>query len=148
MSKINEVSTYLSEHGWYLKDFKYNKDKTETLLFKNTNLKTLRICVKHMIKTREVVKVWIDIDLNYNELYLIQRRKDLEYFIEAFNVVKNALDKLENELVKPMCEKFNLPLIDWAIYEDKYGYVDIRDLEEWLENEKRKRVFKDKTNTA
>lgn len=135
MGKRNEVSNYLSERGWYLKDFEYNKDKTETLLFKNTNLKTFGICVKHVIKTREVVKVWVDIDLNYNELYLIQRRKDLEYFIEAFNVVKNALDKLENGLVKPMCEKFNLPLIDWAILEDKNDYVDVRDLEEWLKSE-------------
>lgn len=132
MGKVNEVSNYLSERGWYRKDFEYNNDKTETLVFKNTSIKTFRIFVKHVIKTREIVKVWVDIDLNYNELYLIQRRKDLEYFIECFDVVKKALDKLENELVKPMCEKFNLPLIDWAIYEDKYDYVDVRDLEEWL----------------
>lgn len=143
MDKINEVSKYLSARDWHLKKHEYNSDKTSTLVFKYTSItnfsitsiKTFSIRVSFLNKTKEIVKVWVDIDLNYNELYLIQRRKDLEYFIECFDVVKKALDKLENELVKPMCEKFNLPLIDWAIYEDKYSYVDVQDLEEWLNNE-------------
>ena len=141
MGKINEVSNYLSARGWYLKKHEYNHDKTSTYVFKYTNiktfnsLKTFSIRVNFLNKTKEIVKVWVDIDLNYNELYFIQRRKDLEYFIECLDVVKKALDKLENELVKPMCEKFNLPLIDGAIYEDKYSYVDVQDLEEWLNND-------------
>lgn len=135
MGKINEVSNYLSARDWYLKKHEYHRDKTSTLVFKHTSIKTFSIRVHFVNKTKEIDNVWVDIDLNYNELDFIRMRKDLEYFIECFDVVKKALDKLENELVKPMCEKFNLPLVDWAFYEDKYSYVDVQDLEEWLNNE-------------
>ena len=135
MGKIKEVSNYLSAREWFLKKHEYNHDKTSTYVFKYTNIKTFSIRVNFLNKTKEIINVWVDIDLNYNELYLIQTRKELEYFIECFDIVKRALDKLENELVKPMCEKFNLPLIEWANGEDKYFYVDVQDLEDWLNNE-------------
>lgn len=135
MVKRNEVSNYLSEHGWYKRWVEYNKDETVTHVFKNSNIEAFGILVKSVIKTGEIVKVWVDIDLKYDDFYLIRGRKDLENFIESLNVVREALAKIENELVKPMCKKFNLPFVNKEIREEKFGYIDVRDIKEWLKNE-------------
>ena len=136
MDKIKEVSIYLLERGWYGKIDRQWSDETDLINFGNLDIRTFKIEMEVVKKTKEIVKVSIGIyGFDRNRLDEVYNRAELEDLIENLNIVKKALDKLENELVKPMCEKFNLPLIDGAIFEDKYSYVDVQDLEEWLNNE-------------
>lgn len=132
MGKINEVSVYLLERGWYGRLSKKWDKETELITFENTDFDQLEIWAEFNKKTKEVVKVSIDINLEYNRCSEVYRRKDLEKFIDCLNVVKQALDKLENELINPMCEKFNLPFVNEESFKDKYDYLDVKGLEEYL----------------
>ena len=132
MGKINEVSVYLLERGWYGRLSKKWDKETNLITFENTDFDQLEIWTEFNKKTKEVVKVSIDINLEYNHCSDVYSRKDLEKFIDCLNIVKKALDKLENELINPMCEKFNLPFVDEENFKDKYDYLDVRGLEEYL----------------
>ncbi len=133
MDKINEVSIYLLERGWYGQIDRQRSDETDLISFGNLDIKTFKIEMEVVKKTKGITKVSIGIyGFDRNRLEEVYNRVELEDFIESLNVVKKALDKLENELVKPMCEKFNLPFVNEESFYDKYGYLDVRELEEWL----------------
>lgn len=133
MGKINEVSIYLLERGWYGQIDGQWSDETDLIKFGNLDISTFKIEMEAVKKTKEIIKASIVIDgFDRNRLNDVYNRVELEDFIENLNIVKKALDKLENELVKPMCEKFNLPFVNEESFRGKYGYLDVRDLEEWL----------------
>ena len=133
MDKINEVSIYLLERGWYGQIYRQRSDETDLIKFGNLDVSTFKIEMEVVKKTKEIVKVSIGIyGFDRNRLNDVYNRAELEDFIENLNVVKKALDKLENHLVKPMCEKFNLPFVNEESFRGKYGYLDVRELEEWL----------------
>ena len=133
MDKINEVSIYLLERGWYGQIYRQRSDETDLIKFGNLDISTFKIEMEVAKKTKEMTKVSIGIyGFDRNRLDDVYNRVELEGFIENLNVVKKALDKLENELVKPMCEKFNLPFVNEESFRGKYDYLDVRDLEEWL----------------
>ena len=133
MDKINEVSIYLLERGWYGKIDRHRSDETELINFVNLEFRTLKVEMEVVKKTKEIIKVSIGIyGFDRNRLDEVYNRVELEDFIENLNIVKKALDKLENELVKPMCEKFDLPFVNEESFHGKYYYLDVRELEEWL----------------
>lgn len=133
MDKIKEVVIYLLERGWYGQIYRQWSDETDLIKFGNLDISTFKIEMEVVKKTKEIVKVSIGIyGFDRNRLDGVYNRAELEDFIENLNVVKKALDKLENELVKPMCEKFDLPFVNEESVDGKYGYLDVQDLEEWL----------------
>ena len=133
MDKINEVSIYLLERGWYGQIDTQRSDETALINFGNLDIRTFKIEMEVVKKTKEIIKVSIGIyGFDRNRLNDVYNRVELEDFIENLNIVKKALDKLENELVKPMCEKFNLPFVNEENFRGKYSYLDVRELEEWL----------------
>lgn len=133
MDKINEVSIYLLERGWYGQIDRQRSDETDLINFENLDIRTFEIEMEVVKKTKEIVKVSIGIyGFARNRLDDVYNRVELEDFIENLNIVKKALDKLENELVKPMCEKFNLPFVNEESLHVKYDYLDVRELEERL----------------
>lgn len=133
MDKIKEVSIYLLERGWYGKIDRQWSDETDLIEFENEDISTFKIEMEVVKKTKEIIKVSVGIyGFDRNRLDDVYNRAELEGFIENLNIVKKALDKLENELVKPMCEKFNLPFVNEESFGGKYGYLDVRELEEWL----------------
>ena len=133
MDKINEVSIYLLERGWYGQIDRQRSDETDLINFGNLDIRTFKIEMEFVKKTKEITKVSIGIyGFDRNHLNDVYNRAELEDFIENLNIVKKALDKLENELVKPMCEKFDLPFANEESFRGKYGYLDVRELEEWL----------------
>ena len=133
MNKIKEVPIYLLERGWYGQIYRQWSDETDLIKFGNEDISTFKIEMEVVKKTKEIVKVSIGINgFDRNRLDDVYNRAELEDFIENLNIVKKALDKLENELVKPMCEKFDLPFVNEESFGGKYGYLDVRELEEWL----------------
>ena len=133
MEKINEVSIYLLERGWYGQIYRQRSDETDLIKFGNEDISTFKIEMEVVKKTKEIIKVSIGIyGFDRNRLDDVYNRAELEDLIENLNIVKKALDKLENHLVKPMCEKFNLPFANEESFRGKYGYLDVRELEEWL----------------
>ena len=133
MDKINEVSIYLLERGWYGQIDRQRSNETDLINFGNLDISTFKIEMEVVKKTKEIIKVSIGIyGFDRNRLDDVYNRVELEDFIENLNVVKKALDKLENELVKPMCEKFDLPFVNEESFRGKYDYLDVRELEEWL----------------
>ena len=136
MDKIKEVTIYLLERGWYGQIDRQRSDETDLIKFGNLDISTFIIEMEVAKKTKEITKVSIAIyGFDRNRLDDVYNRVELEDFIENLNIVKKALDKLENELVKPMCEKFNLPFVNEESFRGRYGYLDVRELEGWLENE-------------
>ena len=133
MDKIKEVLMYLIERGWYGQIDTQRSDETALINFGNLDIRTFKIEMEVVKKTKEIIKVSIGIyGFDRNRLNDVYNRVELEDFIENLNIVKKALDKLENELVKPMCEKFNLPFVNEENFRGKYSYLDVRELEEWL----------------
>ena len=133
MDKIKEVLMYLIERGWYGQIDTQRSDETALINFGNLDIRTFKIEMEVVKKTKEIIKVSIGIyGFDRNRLADVYNRVELENFIENLNIVKKALDKLENELVKPMCEKFNLPFVNEENFRGKYSYLDVRELEEWL----------------
>lgn len=135
MNKVNEVLIYLLEHNWYGKIDRNWSDETDQIIFENLDNDWFEIWIEFEKESKKIVKVSIVLNLEENDLKSVYNRVELEDFIKNLNVVKKALDKLENELVKPMCENFDLPFVNEKSFHGKYGYLDVRDLEAWLENE-------------
>ena len=133
IKKAKEVAIYLLERGWYGQIYRQWSDETDLINFENLDIRTFKIEMEVVKKTKEIIKVSIGIyGFDRNHLDDVYNRAELEDFIENLNIVKKALDKLENELVKPMCEKFDLPFVNEENFRGKYGYLDVRELEEWL----------------
>lgn len=133
IKKAEEVAIYLLERGWYGQIYRQWSDETDLIKFGSLDISTFKIEMEVVKKTKEITKVSIGIyGFDRNRLDGVYNRVELEDFIENLNIVKKALDKLENELVKPMCEKFDLPFVNEESFRGKYGYLDVRDLEEWL----------------
>ena len=133
IKKAKEVAIYLLERGWYGQIDRQRSDETDLIKFGNEDISTFKIEMEVVKKTKEIVKVSIGINgFDRNRLDDVYNRAELEDFIENLNIVKKALDKLENELVKPMCEKFDLPFANEESVGGKYGYLDVRELEERL----------------
>lgn len=133
MNKIKEVPIYLLKRGWYGQIDRHRSGETDLISFENLDIKTFKVEMEVVKKTKEIVKVSIGIyGFDRNRLDEVYNRAELEDFIENLNIVKKALDKLENELVKPMCEKFDLPFVNEESFHGKYDYLDVRELEEWL----------------
>lgn len=136
MNKLNEFVYYLYNHGWYAKrlDPRYS-DSEDLITFENINLRKFEIDVLVDRKTRKINQVSITMSLNYNKLDDVYRRSDLENFLEDIKVLQKALDKIEFEIVRPMCEKFNLPFVNEDSYGGRNYYLDVKDIEEWLDND-------------
>ena len=53
--------------------------------------------------------------------------------LEDVKLVQKALDKLEFEIVRPMCEKFDIPFVNEESYGGERYYLDVEGIEERLE---------------
>lgn len=135
MNKLNEVAYYLYNLGWFMRrgDTRYS-DSEDEITFENYKLEQFEINILIDKKSRKINQVSILICLD-NKLSDVYRRSDLECFLEDIKLVQKALDKLEFEIVRPMCEKFNLRFVN----EDSYGgeryYLNVDGIEEWLKND-------------
>lgn len=139
MTKLNEVSKYLLDYGWYAKVDKTRwSDNEDYIRYINLDQKAFEIEIYYKIKTKEITKVNSTIYVFSNgrtHLDEVYNRAELLEVEEAIKIIKKGLDKIDNELLKPMCKKFNLPFVDEESFGGRDWYLDVKDIEEWLKNE-------------
>ena len=133
MNKLNEVAYCLYNLGWFMErsDTRYS-DNEDEIIFTNYKLEQFEIDILVDKKTQEVKQVGITMLLD-NKLSEVYRRSDLECFLEDVKLVQKALDKLEFEIVRPMCEKFDIPFVNEESYGGERYYLDVEGIEERLE---------------
>lgn len=137
---INEVAYYLYQRGFYLikNNIPYSND-AEEYRFNNNEIPFFEICIYEDKKTKEVINVTLDLNFDFNHLDELYYKQSFDCLIEIFNTIKKAINKFENDVIIPMCEKFNLIYDgDYFMYDKEYYFSEINKLKEYVEENEEK----------
>lgn len=111
---INEVAYYLYQRGFYLNHYSDFYDEVNDLYeFKNCNMSFFDVEIYVNKDTKEVNEVRLSLDLDLNHMDEIYYKSSVEMIIKLFNTIKEAIYKLEDELIKSMCKELNLNYVDY-----------------------------------
>lgn len=129
---INEVAYYLYQRGFYLNHYSDFYDEVNDLYeFKNCNMSFFDVEIYVNKDTKEVNEVRLSLDLDLNHMDEIYYKSSVEMIIKLFNTIKEAINKFENDVIIPMCEKFNLIYDgDYFMYDKEYYFSEINKLKE------------------